>query len=248
MLSAPMLAGIVIGGPQPVHLPLAITAAAGYLAFQDLTGLLSAPVKRRQLYVAPLAVYGGTALVAGGAVVWLTPLAITWFPLVAVLAAISVICVKARISRSLINDAATMAAACLATPCASALAATPAAARDWAFAWNWLPAAPGVAWAAGAALFGYFFGTAFYVKTMIRERGSVAWYAASVLYHLALATLGAWYTGFSGAAIGLLLATRAAVVPRVWPQAAPKFIGMAEIAATCLVTMVVVVRALMQTS
>jgi hypothetical protein len=240
MLAAPLVVGIVVGGPRPVHAPMVVAALAGYLAFQDLTAWLAAPPRRRPRYRAPLAVYGAVTAAAGLGVALTAPSAVTWLPIMAVLAAISLTCTKARKPRSLVNDAVTMAAACMGAPFAAALAAPGAR----ALAWTWLPQAPATAWAAGAALFGYFFGTAFYVKTMIRERNSMRWYAASVTYHLVLAALALWWAGLGGAATGALLAARAAVVPRIWPQAAPKVIGFGEVAATCLVTAVVLVKAL----
>ncbi|MFF2197238.1 YwiC-like family protein [Streptomyces sp. NPDC058157] len=71
---------------------------------------------------------------------------------------------------------------------------------------------PGGAWRAGAACLLYFAGTVPYVKTMIRERGSLPYRRSSVAYHavaLAAATaLSCWLTPLFAACL-----TRAALLP-----------------------------------
>jgi len=78
---------------------------------------------------------------------------------------------------------------------------------------------------------------------MIRERGRVWWYAASVMYHGLVAVgaivlcfaftrpVAAWFT----TGVAALLLARSAVVPRRWPTAKPLAIGTGEIVLTVLV-------------
>lgn len=59
----------------------------------------------------------------------------------------------------------------------------------------------------------YFTGTAFYVKTVIRERNNIRFYYGSVLYHLLFAAAGLYL--FPSLLVPLLvLLLRAAILPR----------------------------------
>ena len=76
----------------------------------------------------------------------------------------------------------------------------------------------------------YFAGTVFYVKTMIRERGSVLWMRVSVGFHFGLLAVVLlmhywWLVGVAAAAL-----MRSIVVPRL--EWTPKRIGMVEIVFT----------------
>lgn len=59
----------------------------------------------------------------------------------------------------------------------------------------------------------YFTGTAFYVKTVIRERNNIRFYYGSVLYHL-LFTAAGLYLSPSLLVPLLVLLLRAAILPR----------------------------------
>ena len=87
---------------------------------------------------------------------------------------------------------------------------------------------------AAAVLLAYFWGTVLYVKTMIRERGRADVLAWSIGYHVVIAAAGSVVHPLLGA-VGVLLAGRAGAVPRRWPRATPKAIGIGEIVATLVV-------------
>lgn len=61
----------------------------------------------------------------------------------------------------------------------------------------------------------YFVGTAFYVKTIIREKNNKAFYYYSVGYHLALVILSIWLLPWSIVGASVLLLLRACWFPRI---------------------------------
>lgn len=72
----------------------------------------------------------------------------------------------------------------------------------------------------------YFVGTAFYVKTIIRERNNPAYYLASILYHAGLTLVGTLLDPWLVLPMSVLLA-RAAVLPKIGVTA--KQAGITEI-------------------
>lgn len=238
MLLLPALVGSVAAGPQWWHLLLLTAWFAGYLAF-FATGLwLRARLKVR--YLPPVRAYAVVTLVLGAATVLLEPAVLRWAVVYAPLLALSLVFSWRREDRSVVNDLLTVVAAGLMAVVAHApgaqLGALPTAA--------WLPGGDEPrAWLLATVLVAYFAGTVLYVKTMIRERGNPRMYRASVGYHAAVAVLALLPAlgapSFprplhGGAAVALLvlmvlLTVRAAVVPRRWPTATPKAIGIGEI-------------------
>jgi hypothetical protein len=105
-----------------------------------------------------------------------------------------------RRERALLNDFASVAQSCLLVPVVATVAGIPPARVLDVF----------------LVCLAYFAGTVLYVKTMIRERHSVAYRRGSVGYHLvvvaAVAALGWWAVALFG-----WLAARAALLPgRGW--------------------------------
>ena len=110
----------------------------------------------------------------------------------------------------------------------------------------WLP--PGVdshtPWLAASMMFAYFFGTVFYVKTMLRDRHRPPTYVASVAYHAALA-VGAWWLGAFPGIVAVLLLARALIVPRLSGPVPTRYVGFGEFGATVLVLAAVLTSAAM---
>ena len=85
----------------------------------------------------------------------------------------------------------------------------------------------------------YFFGTALYVKTMIRDRGDRRRFTESVGYHaLVCAPAFAWSPWVG--ALFVALAARAVVVPLRWPRATPRAVGLGEVGASLALTVALV--------
>lgn len=253
MLAAPLLVGVLGGGASWWHLLLTAAWFLAYFSF-NATGLWL-KARRRPRYFPPVRAYAIALAAVGIPLLVLDPHLLWWAPVFAPLLGVGLWCSWARRDRSLLNDGATVLAACLMLVVAWQLGEFPFAAPTASWAWA------GVLWV-------YFFGTAFYVKTMIRERGNPVMLRVSIGYHavaavacLALAwpcvgawsTIEAWSDAASGSfgwraytpALGLsaetwlalavffaLLTLRAWLVPAKFPRATPKQLGIGEIVAT----------------
>lgn len=229
MLVLPPLVGALRGDPRWVHLWLLAAWLIAYLAFQATALWLRSARKPR--YRPPVLVYGAAAGVVGGTLLLADPRLLRWTVLYAPLLAVSLWFSARRAERALANDVVTIVAASLMAVVAYGLSDDDGA---------WLPGAGSpTAWVLAAAVLAYLLGTAFYVKTMIRERGNVAMYRWSVGYHVAVALA---FTPVPAVAGFLWLMTaRAVVVPRVWPRARPMPIGLGEVAASVLLGVLLLV-------
>jgi hypothetical protein len=218
MLAGPFLVGVVAAEPRWVHLPLLGLWFVGYFAF-FATGLWLKS-GRRARYLPPVRAYGLATVPLGIVVLAMRPDLVVWAPLFAPLLLAGLWFAARRQDRSLPSGLATILAACLMTM----VAYDAGDGTDWSYAW-----------VLTAVLAAYFVGTLLYVKTMIRERDSPAYYRLSVGYHLlaaaALATVSWWL-----AALFALLAVRAAVLPG--RRLSPKHVGVGEILANAAVVVV----------
>ncbi|WP_026927656.1 YwiC-like family protein [Granulicoccus phenolivorans] len=229
MLLTPYLLGVtqrVLAGGWSAHLlPLFGTWLFGYFAFFAASQWLKS--HRQPRFRRPMLTW--TAVAAGFGVLtllWGTPVLLTWVPAYAVLLTPALVLAWRRHERDLLGGLLTTAAASL-------MAQT--------VRFDSAPAALGSSWLLPLVCFGYFFGTVLYVKTLIRERGSRPWLAASIGYHAAgalgfavAAALGAvsiWVPVFFAA-----LTARAALVPLLGPgrgrTVTPKQAGIGEAVAT----------------
>ncbi|GAA1390046.1 YwiC-like family protein [Luteococcus peritonei] len=197
MLVVPLVVGLALRARDGLPLwawPLAVTWLVGYFCFHACGLWLKAARTRRRRYLPALATYGAVSGLAGLATLltggW--PL-LWWLPVYVPLLGTALWLTSRRHDRALASGLCTVLAACL-------------------LAWILPFTTPQQLWAAGAvrtawpaaALFGYFFGTVFVVKTLIRERGKPAWVWASVAWHLV-------WTGLA------VLAWRHGLAPWGWP-------------------------------
>ena len=194
MLAVPLVVGTVAVGPEPVHLPLAVVWVIGYFAFYALGLWLKSHLKKK--YFPPVRAYAITLLVPASVLLLMRPALVVWSLAFAPLVAVSLWCSYHRRDRSLLNDGATVLAACLMLPVAYSAGLPPVPLPDLV---GWLdqpgPAGWAAVWTATALVLGYFFGTVLYVKSLIRRRGDRRFWAVSVGYHavtgVALAALAA---------------------------------------------------------
>lgn len=175
MLLVPFLAGVLRSHGSWLQMPLLGFWLVAYLAFQA-TGLwVRSRFKRR--YRAPVLAYGVGTLALGVPIAVLRPDLLWWAPAFAVCLAVSLWFSWRRRDRALVNDVVTILAAGL-----------------FGLVTYQAGYSPGGTILAGwrgmvvivAVLIAYFVGTALYVKTMIRERGSRGYRIASVAYHAAV--------------------------------------------------------------
>lgn len=231
MLTLPVVAGVWLVGPAPVHLLLAGFWFVGYLAFYALGRWLRS--RRKPLERTPLLVYTAVAAPLGLATLLAAPQLLVFVPVFAPLLAVSAVLMLRRQERSLANDVVTVVAAGLMTP----VAAVAAGGGDTV----------SIA-VVTAALTAYFLGTVPYVKTMIRERGRVGYVRGSVAYHV-LGTIGAVALVVAGwqsallVVVWLVLTLRAAAMPAVNARRArplrPVVVGVGEIVASLVVLVTV---------
>ncbi|CAL8968640.1 hypothetical protein CELL_00309 [Cellulomonas sp. T2.31MG-18] len=241
MLVVPPVVGALMSGVTWRHALLLVAWLVAYLAYNAVGLWLRSGRKAR--YLPPVRAYGIAAVLVGGGLLVVTPGLLVWAPAYAVLLGVSLAASVRRADRSWSNDAVTVVAACLMTVVAAGLGSrAPAEAARSAVAWgrslvDGSGVAPGHVVLAAVVLLAYFWGTVLYVKTMIRERGRRDVLAWSIGYHVTIAAAGFVVHPLLGT-VGVLLAVRAAVVPRRWPRATPKAIGIGEIVATTAVAVV----------
>ncbi|MDI3417008.1 YwiC-like family protein [Streptomyces luteolus] len=184
MLAVPFLAGTFLGTPRPAHLPLFAAWLLGYAAVHHAQQWLrlrraSRNPRAPRRHVRPALVFGTACAVLG------VPLALAypWLLLAAACAApivaVNTLYARRNRERALLNGLAAVVPAC-----GMLLVAHRLGEGGW-----------GAAGPALACLL-YFAGTVPYVKTMIRERNSRAYYRGSVAYHAvavgAAALLSPW--------------------------------------------------------
>jgi hypothetical protein len=251
MVLAPLVVGLWITPLQILHGVFSVAWVAAYLASLDLQEWLRARGRRRR-FVAPLGVYCAVAVGGGAVVLAARPALIRLAPVLAILLAISVVCIVRGAIRSVLNDLAAQASACL-CPVMVAVIGAPASGSGGGWLGLDVGSGPGDggAWLASTFLFSFFASATVCAKAMIGQRGEPGWNSVSVACYAAIA-VGAWVVAIV-LAIGLpdralpacSLATSllayAAVIPRLWLRATPKQVGQGEVAATALLMVMVIV-------
>lgn len=214
---------LAAGTFQPAVLVLGPTWLLGYFAFFAAGLWLKSRFKPR--YRNAVVVYSGITVVLGGVLLLLSPQWWVWGLVFGPLTALGLWFSWKRDERSLLSDLTTVAAACLLPLVVD-------------------PSLYGVA----LVCFGYFFGTVFYVKTNIRERGRVDYIVYSVAWHLAFTVLFAvWDVGLGR---WWLVAFFAATTLRAWlvpslgvmrsRPVSTRALGLWEIATTLVLTAILV--------
>lgn len=165
MLLLPYLAGLQYGGTW-LHVPLLVVWLSGWLS--SYYALLAVKTLRVRAVWRQVIAYGLVCLIAAVPLFALRP-GLLWFaPAFAVLLAVNVIATRIGQERSTVNGLASVTMASL-----MALI---------------VPATAGLEWTLGVpvaiACWLYLAGTVFYVKTMIRERGSRIHRVVSIAFHV----------------------------------------------------------------
>ena len=244
MLAIPYLAGLILrsrdDGLPSYLIPLAGFWVVGYLAFYAASCWLKAPPTRRAGQRPPALTYLGGAALLGLVTIAFAGPGIAWWSLAFLpLLAGALWLAGRRRERALLGGGLTVAAASLMT-----LVVRFTTPFDLLDAWGSPPATTAVIVAAG--VFGYLFGTVLYVKTMIRQRGVVAWQIASVGWHAAwtLLTAGLVWTGQLGWGWPVFFGAttlRAWLMPRLARRrpVSPKQVGLTEVGFSALLILVV---------
>ncbi|QQS00074.1 MAG: YwiC-like family protein [Austwickia sp.] len=241
MLLVPALVGAVRGGLDWLQLVLGGAMLAAYGAANAASLAVRARARRR--YLRPITTYAGVAAALGLVAVLVHPALLMWLSAYLPLGLLTGYLTWRRRERSLLNDATTILAACLfagvmfqAGPARRGLA-TLAAFAEWRV----------MVWVI-VALFAYFFGTALYVKTVIRERTNPRYHRASVTYHAGWAVFWA-LAGVFGIPVGpwtqvglvvlfVLLTARAKVM--AGRRVKPLYVGLGEIAFSAAIALITI--------
>lgn len=248
MITVPALVGVVIGGPSWRHIPLLAAWWVGYFLFHAASLWLKS--RRKARYFPPVRAYALATAPLLIATLITAPWLIGWALYLMPLAAISAWCIARRKDRSLLNDVATITAACLMTMVTfDAATRPPTLLAGLAFdPAGTLGADPSWAWRACAALTVYFIGTIPHVKSLIRERRNPRYWAGSIGYHalaliaaIAVVALGHWPRPLASVLL-ILAATltliRAIVMPLIQRRRGspirPMHIGLVEIGLSAL--------------
>ena len=233
MILMPFLAGVLRSGGDRIQVLLLATCLSGYLAFQAAGRWATS--RWRPRFRAPVLGYGLVAGCLGIALLVLRPDVWTWAPIFAACAAVSLLFSWRRRERHLGNDFVTIGAASLLAVLTYQLGYDPG---------GTIEVGRRTMWIITAAIGAYLFGTALYVKTIIRERGVRGYVWASVGYHAAVtAAFAAVVVLRPGPPAGLhhraLLAVTAffaLMTIRAWLLAGrpirPLYVGLGEIAAS----------------
>lgn len=179
MISVPFLFGMMAGTPQWSHWLLFIAWLFFYLASYPLLQAMKRGRKRGHL-LKWSAIYGVIALAAlGGPLIQEPALCYLGIPLVSLLS-VNIWHVKRNSERAIVNDM-----------CAILIFSLGGAAAYRFGGGGWDQAMLTVT----LFNFMYFMGTAMFVKTIFRERGSKKWKAAAMIYHM-LILIVPWAIGY----------------------------------------------------
>lgn len=213
MLLLPYLIGVLTAGFRWPHVPLLLAWLSGYLL--SYYALQAVKTRRPGRCRDQLLAYALSTTLFGATVVVACPAVLRYALVFVLLLGLNAYYAWQRRERALLNDLVSVVQSCLMVFVAATVAGVPPAEVAIPF----------------TVVLLYFTGTVLYVKTMIRERGSIAYRRASAGYHLAAAVVAGWLSWPLGVLFGLL-ALRALVLPR--RRLTPKQVGLLEIAA-CLV-------------
>jgi hypothetical protein len=219
MLVVPYLVGVLLAGRTWVDLPLLGAWLAGYLLSYYVFQALKS--RRPARYRDQMVCYGAVLLPLLAVVVVARPAVLWYAPAYGVLLGLNAGYAWRRRERALGNDLASVLQSCLMVFLAATVAGV----------------GPAEVLGAFVATTAYFAGTAFYVKTMIRERGKSSYRRWSIGYHLVALLLSGWLSPALVGFFGWLL-VRAWALPK--RRLTPLQVGLVEIG-NCVLLLAAVV-------
>jgi hypothetical protein len=218
MLSSPLLVGMLAGGLTRAHLPLTLFWFAGYFAFFATSQWLKSG--RRARWWPPVRFHVLLTVALGSVTALIEPALLRWAPLFVVPLAVGLYAAAHRHERDLLAGLTTVVGSALMTVVAYDAGTAASLQRGWLL---------------GLVQLLYFAGTVFYVKSVIRERGSRRHLALSVGFHVAAAAALTPVSPWLGVVFALLT-LRALAVPGLHPT--PRQAGLGEVLATVVVAVV----------
>lgn len=229
MLLVPLLLGVIMTAQDAgwLLIPLTVAWIVGYCCFFAACLWIRATPSRRRVFARPVLFYGAITILAAVILVAARPYLLWWALPFGTLVGIALVEAYRRRPRSLLSGISEVTASSLLVPVCYSIGEK---------------AVPGsTAWLLFLLLLLYFNGTIVYVKTLIRERGSHAWWIGSVAYHAIAFAITAYLTAsgtlpWIAPVVFLLLTIRAAWIPYASAHAtkpfSPRQVGLGEIAGT----------------
>lgn len=219
ILAVPLLLGVAVSGPSPWHVLLGVAAASAYLAS---VAALEWTRSRRPAQLRPLALFGTALLVSGGPLLAVEP-TLLW--VAAFVLAVNGVTVGTSLlghPKSVVVSLAEVGQALALVPAAALLS----------------EAAPGttVGLATAAAAL-YLVGSVLMVRSVIRERGNIAFLAASLTYHVVAVAIAWLLLPLPYVVLAAALLARAVALPEIQRRRSatrlrPIHIGLVEIVAS----------------
>ncbi|MEH1016889.1 YwiC-like family protein [Micromonospora sp. CPCC 206060] len=219
MLLLPYLAALAVTGVRWPHLPLLGAWLAGYLF--SYYALQAVKVRRPARVRPQLLLYGPVTVACAVPVLAAEPELFAFAPAYAVLLAGNAWYAWRRRERALVNDLLSVLQSCLLVFVVAMIAEVPSGAVTEVF----------------LAVLAYLTGTVLYVKTMIRERASLAYRRTSVAYHLLALVVAVLWLGPALSGVFVAMLVRAAVFPG--RRLTPKQVGLVEIGLSVLLLVVI---------
>ncbi|MGG3455923.1 hypothetical protein D3C81_756370 [compost metagenome] len=216
MLVVPFLFGMLASTPGAIHGLLFVCWLLIYLLMFPLLQWIRTGKAAR--FRKPVLFYGALLVPAAAALVLFRPIVLLMALLFVPLFAINALYAKRKRERALLNDIAAIVQFSLMVFISYKLGGG----TDFRLAMELFLISTA-----------YFIGTAFYVKTIIRERNNKRFYAYSVAYHLVLALLALWLLSPALGLAAVVLLARAVWFPRTGITAKPS--GMLEIVYSVIV-------------
>ncbi|MEU4560102.1 YwiC-like family protein [Actinoplanes sp. NPDC023936] len=214
MLLLPYLAGVIVAGFRWPDVPLLGAWLAGYLLSYFVLQAIKSRRPRR--YRAQITLYAPVTAVLAAPVLVACPRLLLFAPPYAALLAVNAWYAYRRRERALVNDLASVLQSCLMVFVVAVVAGRPLTDVVTPF----------------AVVLLYLVGTVLYVKTMIRERGNIGYFRASVAYHAAALVAGLAAGILPGVVFAVLLVRAWALPGRALT---PRRVGITEIGASALV-------------
>lgn len=208
MLLVPFTVGVVLAGPDWVHIPLLVAWLSGYLL--SYYAFMAVKTRRITRVRDQIVLYAAIAVPAVLIVVIMEPRLLYFAPAFAVLVAANTWFAWRKQERAVLNDLVSVVQGSLMVPVAAV--ATGATAES--------------VFPTFVVVLLYFTGTVLFVKTMIRERGEAAYLRASIAFHAVAVIVSALVHWSLAVFFGWLL-VRSITFPR--HKVSPLRLGVIEI-------------------
>lgn len=194
MIISPPIIGGILGGFTWKNILFIAFFIFGFFAF--FSGNLWIKSRGKKRFIPPILTWSSVSLVLGLLIAFFCPITIFWIPIFIPLLGTAFYEILRHNERGVINNLSTMLAAALSGAVSYDLSTNVHSTFNWASYQQWWITITTInsnnslvlnwthIWVILFLLIGYFTGTAWYVKTLIRERGKPLWLIANQIHHV----------------------------------------------------------------